>query len=801
MQTKQSMGDQFLTLVKHIIEDHISDENFSVSVLAREVGLSRSMLHRKLIRHTGKSASELITEIRLSRARDLIENDVATISEIAYSVGFASPSYFNKAFKKRYNTSPGVVRKKRPVNPTNTGSARKHLLQDPARRKRTRFYVFVGIKILVVILVATAAALLLSELYERLALLLSLTERTMNVLIILLIVGFIATLFLSLIYYIKNAMEMGRKRLSLGFSEEGMTDLPVRWKIFSYISIILIVALISLNLIQKDKADQVLDPEISVAVLPFRDDSPAQDNEYFINGMMESILDNLCKIKDLRVPSRGSVEPLRNSGLSIQELAAKLNVHFLLMGSVQKYGDNIRLTLLLVDESGRQLWSKEYNEEFNLPEKYFNLQSMVARQVAASINATIMPEELQKIERSPTTSLRALGLYRKGREEYISYFADKARVEALRSAAAYYRSALEVDPAYGQAYAGLALALQNLYMEELSMNMDISETGIRLQKDTILRLADQALSLDPYLEEACLARGNYYYMINDYNRALEEYDKALQINPNFSLAYDARSNIIFYHKNNWIGGLENKLKAIELERGDMQVQLLSELGDYYEIMGFPDMAREVYGHTFNLTGDSARYFFDMAGPAYCEQNWKEQISWFRRSLERDSTQPWPLGAMSDAYRLLGNNDSANYFTSQLIKRGKLGTQGGLAELNIYQLLLEEGRIDSANQVLDKVEDYLLDQINSNIGNKDYCLQNLINAYCLRNMCDKAMEYLKQMDTHALKPLYLLIEIENLPGNCSLYRDPEYQRILNSLKTTREAEHERVRQWLEENEML
>jgi len=158
-------------------------------------------------------------------------------------------------------------------------------------------------------------------------------------------------------------------------------------------------------------------------------------------------------------------------------------------------------------------------------------------------------------------------------------------------------------------------------------------------------------------------------------------------------------------------------------------------------------------------------------------------------------------AMSDAYRLLGDNDSANYFASRLMAKGKLGTEGGFPEYNNYQLLLEEGQIDSANKELDKLDDYLLDNIDSKFGSTDYWLTVLMMSYCLRNRCDKAMECMKQLDTHALHPLWSIIEIENLPGNCSLYRDPEYQRILNALKTTREAEHERVRQWLEENEIL
>ncbi len=106
------MDDQFLKIANQIIEDNMDSENFSVEDLAQKIGLSRSMLHRKLIRLTGKSASDLITIKRLIKAKELLENDVATTSEIAYKVGFSDPSYFNKVFKKYYKVSPGDVRKK-----------------------------------------------------------------------------------------------------------------------------------------------------------------------------------------------------------------------------------------------------------------------------------------------------------------------------------------------------------------------------------------------------------------------------------------------------------------------------------------------------------------------------------------------------------------------------------------------------------------------------------------------------------------------------------------------------------------
>ncbi len=106
-----SINDQFLLAIDKIIEKNLANENFSVEDLAQHAGLSRSMLHRKLIRLAGKSATDLITERRLLRAKELLENDVATASEIAYKVGFSSPSYFNKVFKNYFQASPGEIRK------------------------------------------------------------------------------------------------------------------------------------------------------------------------------------------------------------------------------------------------------------------------------------------------------------------------------------------------------------------------------------------------------------------------------------------------------------------------------------------------------------------------------------------------------------------------------------------------------------------------------------------------------------------------------------------------------------------
>ncbi len=112
MQNLSSQNENFLQRIYREIEDNLKNEHYSVEDLASSVGLSRSMLHRKLKKLAGKSAHELIVLKRLEKARDLLENDVGTASEVAYQVGFSSPSYFSKVFKKHYKVSPGDFRKK-----------------------------------------------------------------------------------------------------------------------------------------------------------------------------------------------------------------------------------------------------------------------------------------------------------------------------------------------------------------------------------------------------------------------------------------------------------------------------------------------------------------------------------------------------------------------------------------------------------------------------------------------------------------------------------------------------------------
>ena len=156
--------------------------------------------------------------------------------------------------------------------------------------------------------------------------------------------------------------------------------------------------------------------------LPFKNDSPDQERMYFINGTMEAILDNLCKIEDLRVPGRTSVEQYRDNPKPIPTVAEELDVSYILEGSGHRDGNNVRLIIQLLDgRKDQHLWSKTYDSDI---EEIFSMQSEIAQLVAAEIEAFITPEEKQLIEKVPTANLTALDFYQRGNEERRKYSSD-----------------------------------------------------------------------------------------------------------------------------------------------------------------------------------------------------------------------------------------------------------------------------------------------------------------------------------------------------------------------------------------
>ncbi len=198
--------------------------------------------------------------------------------------------------------------------------------------------------------------------------------------------------------------------------------------------------------------------EKSIAVLPFINDSPDQENTYFINGLMEEILNNLQKIKDFRVLSRTSTEQYRGTVRpTMPEIGKKLDVNFIVEGSGQKIGNKFVLRVQLIAvHNERHLWGESYTREIRETSDIIGIQSQVAQTIAAELKATITPEEKKQIEKTYTTNLTALDFYQRGDYELDKYYSDNSNKATLKRAEEMYYKALEYDSTFAMAYCGLA---------------------------------------------------------------------------------------------------------------------------------------------------------------------------------------------------------------------------------------------------------------------------------------------------------------------------------------------------------
>ena len=178
-------------------------------------------------------------------------------------------------------------------------------------------------KVVRVVSVYAAAAFVILELVDIVTEPFGLPDWTLRLVVVLLSIGLVVSVILSWIYDIHPEGGIVKTEPAKKVEEETVPPSPKGWKIASYISFVVIVALIVLNIFPRTDKKEILDN--SIAVLPFRNDSPDEEKMYFINGTMEAILDNLCKIEDLRVPGRTSVEQYRDNPKPIPVVAGEMN--------------------------------------------------------------------------------------------------------------------------------------------------------------------------------------------------------------------------------------------------------------------------------------------------------------------------------------------------------------------------------------------------------------------------------------------------------------------------------------------
>lgn len=288
--------------------------------------------------------------------------------------------------------------------------------------------------------------------------------------------------------------------------------------------------------------------EKSVAVLPFKNDSRDSSNVYIVNGLMDAILNNLQKLKDLRVISRTTVEKYRYTNKAISEIAEELGVSYFVEGSGQKIGDRILLNVQLIDgKNDRQIWSEAYEKDLV---DIFQMQRDIAKIIAKQVNVRITPEEQKRLEEIPTQDMVAYDYFLQGLN-----LLNNPTGEGLQASIPLFNMAIERDPEFARAYAGVAMAYYYL---------DIFQAE-KKHIEQVHYYAEKAYLIQPKIPQSLVAKAFSYMMKQEYETAVTYLEKALEYHPNSAFVINYLANFYTNFFPNAEKYLEYSLKGIQLD--------------------------------------------------------------------------------------------------------------------------------------------------------------------------------------------------------------------------------------------
>lgn len=293
-----------------------------------------------------------------------------------------------------------------------------------------------------------------------------------------------------------------------------------------------------------------------IAVLPFLNMSGDTEQDYFADGITEDIITDLSRISGLFVVGRNSVFVYRGKPVNLQQAARELGVRHILEGSVRKAGNRVRITAQLIDgATGGHLWADRYDRDLN---DIFAVQDDITRTIIGQLKVRLLAAEARAIEQLPTSDVEAYSYYLRGRRLFHMW-----TLSFIEDALHMFEKAIEHDPNYGRAYAGIADCLSR--MNEWH--------GRQTPFGDILEFAEKALALDPALPEAHVARGLALETNEQDEKALRDYSRALELDP---LCYEAHFCLgRFYLRSQAFDNCARHfIRALEIQPEDYRSPLL-----------------------------------------------------------------------------------------------------------------------------------------------------------------------------------------------------------------------------------
>lgn len=357
----------------------------------------------------------------------------------------------------------------------------------------------------------------------------------------------------------------------------------------------------------------------SIAVLPFRDFSPNRDQEYFCHGMTDAIISKLARIEGLKTISLSSAMQYKDSTKDIRTIGRDLNVATILEGSIQKEENSIRLSAQLINvEDDAHLWSETYDREL---ESVFAIQDEISQAIVDVLKLRLIDDEEIWIAKRYTDNIDAYNAYVQGR-----YLWNKRTQDNLMRAVEYFERAIELDPDYALAYAGLADAWGVLP----------SNTGYPTEEAVVKakEAAARALEIDNQLAEAHASMGLAHMVEADYDAAEPEYLRAIELNPGYAYAHFWYSLTLAE-----MGRHEEGIRELEAayELDPLSVVILSALLVEKAETGALDEAAELFERAVDIEPTRAATYNNYATGLVAAGRIDEAVGVYRRAIQADST--------------------------------------------------------------------------------------------------------------------------------------------------------------------
>ncbi|HSD68066.1 MAG TPA: tetratricopeptide repeat protein [Woeseiaceae bacterium] len=479
--------------------------------------------------------------------------------------------------------------------------------------------------------------------------------------LIILAIGFPVALGLAWVF---EWTAVGIRREALAEGEAAIAHTPRRGLDYVILSLLSVALLYFAATHDWGETPQVTG--VSIAVLPFDNRSSQADDLYFTDGIHDDLLTQLAKISSLVVISRTSVMRYRDTEMSIPEIAAELGVANILEGGIQRAGDRVRINLQLIEAAtDRHLWADTYDRKLSA-ENVFAIQSEIATSIANILHATLLPEEVERINTIPTQNLDAYDAYLLGRRRYAM-----RRLDALIEAKTYFSQAIEFDPGFALAYTGLADTLV-LYAEYAQ-----GQIGNR---DQVLadaeRAARKALELDPNLGEAHTSIG---LVVRARGEPAEKYAdylaRGVELAPGSA---DARK---WY--SNYLSDVDRKEEALVQLRKAVELDPMSaivrvNLGNTLESMGQLQEARAAYRKALDIDPGFMPALFSLMDSSTVE----EGLRIFSQVHPERTPDPWNLLFFVTGYLALGDDERAAQWLHYIERLAPETTPALIARLNI-----------------------------------------------------------------------------------------------------------------------